>query len=219
MFRRNLLGGLIVAVVSAVGGSLGVTAEAKSPTVWSFDKDEVGRAPGGFEFAVTAKKQPGKWVIVKDGDNHVLAQVDRDKTERRFAMALVENFSYKNVKISVKAKPVAGEVEMVAGVVWRYKDADNYYVARWNTDSVRVDRVVNGERQLMTPREINIALAPKAWHTLTVEHRGDDIKVFVGKEMVFEGKDKTYTDAGRIGVWIKADSLTYFDDLSVEELN
>jgi hypothetical protein len=117
MFRRNLLRGLIVAVVSSVGGSLSVTAEAKASTVWSFDKDEVGRAPAGFEFAVTAKKQPGKWVIVKDGDNHVLAQVDRNKTERRFAMALVENSSYKNLKISVKAKPVAGDVEMVAGLV------------------------------------------------------------------------------------------------------
>src|ERR1700704_5816681 len=110
MFRRNLLRGLIVAVFSVVGSLLCVTAEGKGPTVWSFDKDEVGREPTGFEFAVTAKKQPGKWVIVKDGDNQVLAQVDRDKTERRFAMALVENSSYKNLKISVKAKPVAGEV-------------------------------------------------------------------------------------------------------------
>ena len=107
---------------------------------------------------------------------------------------------------------------MVAGLVWRYKDPDNYYVARWNTDSIRVDRVVKGERELMPPREIKIQLAANTWHTLTVEHRGEDIKVFVAKEKVFEGKDKTYSDAGRIGLWIKADSLTYFDDLTAEEL-
>lgn len=107
---------------------------------------------------------------------------------------------------------------MVAGLVWRYKDADNYYVARWNADSVRVDRVVKGERQLMTPSEIKITLPAKTWHTLTVEHRGEDIKVFVGKQKVFEGKDKVYADAGRTGLWIKADSLTYFDDLKVEAL-
>ncbi len=218
MSGRNLRRGLIVPVVLAAAGSLGVIAEGKGPTVWSFDEDAVGEAPAGFEFAVTAKKQPGKWVIVKDGDNHVLAQVDREKTARRFAMALVRNSSYKDLKISVKAKPVAGEVEMVAGLVWRYKDADNYYVARWNTDSVRVDRVVSGERQLLTPREIPITLAAKNWHTLTVEHRGEDITVFMGRERVFAGKDKTYTGAGRIGVWIKADALTYFDDLTAEEL-
>lgn len=206
-----------ISVTMAVVSSPGVPADDKSPKVWSFDKDEVGKPPGGFEFAVAAKKQPGKWIVVKDGDNRVLAQVDRDRTPRRFAMALVKNASYKDVRISVKAKPVAGEEEMVAGLVWRYKDADNYYVARWNTDSVRVDRVVKGERELMTPREIKITLAAKTWHTLTVEHRGDDIKVFVGKERVFGGRDKTYGEAGRIGVWIKADSLTYFDDLAVEE--
>jgi hypothetical protein len=218
MLKRRFLCRLIVLLVLTAASSLGVVAEGKDPTVWSFAKDEVGKPPAGFEFAVTAKKQPGKWIIVKEGDNQVLAQVDRDKTPRRFAMALVKNFSYRDLKISVKAKPIAGEEEMVAGLVWRYKDADNYYVARWNIDSVRVDRVVKGERQLMTPREIKIRLADKTWHTLTVEHRGENIKVFVGNEKVFDGKDKAYPKAGRIGVWIKADSLTYFDDLTAEEL-
>ena len=74
--------------------------------------------------------------------------------------------------------------------------------------------MVKGERQLMTPREIKITLPAKASHTLTVEHRGEDIKVFVGKDKIFEGTDKAYIDAGRTGVWIKADSLTYFDDLT-----
>lgn len=216
--RSLLLRGLIIPVFLAAAVPPGVRAEGEGPAVWSFDKDEIGKAPAGFEFTVTAKKQAGMWVIVKDGDNQVLAQVDRDKTSRRFAMALVKNSSYKDLKISVKAKPIAGEVEMVAGLVWRYQDTDNYYVARWNIDSVRVDRVVNGERQLMTPHEITIRLAAKTWHTLTVEHRGEHIRVFVGREQVFEGMDKTYAQAGRIGVWVKADSVTYFDDLTAAEL-
>lgn len=144
MSGRTVLGGLIVSTFLALAVSRGAAAEGSGPTVWSFDDDKVGHAPANFEFAVTAKKQPGKWIIAKDGDNQVLAQVDRDKTERRFAMALVKDSSYKDLKISVKAKPVAGEIEMVAGLVWRYRDADNYYVARWNIDSVRVDRVVSG---------------------------------------------------------------------------
>jgi hypothetical protein len=78
--------------------------------------------------------------------------------------------------------------------------------------------VVKGERQLLTPHEIKVALAAKTWHTLVVEHRGEDIRVFVGGKSVFEGKDRTYAEAGRIGVWVKADSLTHFDDLTAEEL-
>ncbi|UUZ67571.1 hypothetical protein LP416_23560 [Polaromonas sp. P2-4] len=115
MSGRNLLSKHIVPLALAAVVSQGVTAEGKGLTIWSFDEDEIGKAPVSFEFAVTAKKQPGKWVIAKDGDNHVLAQEDRDKTARRFTMALVKNSAYKDLKISVRAKPVAGEVEMVAG--------------------------------------------------------------------------------------------------------
>ena len=98
-------------------------------------------------------------------------------------------------------------------------DGAGYYVARWNVDSVRVDRVVNGERQLLPSSEIKVKLAPELWHMLTVEHRGDQIRVSVDDTRVFEGKDNTYGAAGQIGVWIKADSVTYFDDLTVEALS
>ena len=116
---RTLLRRLPLLVFMTAVGSLAIAGEGKSPTVWSFDNHEVGKPPAGFEFAVTAKKQPGKWIIVKDGGNQVVAQIDRDKTPRRYAMALVRNSSYKDLKISVKAKPVAGDEERVAGLVWR----------------------------------------------------------------------------------------------------
>ena len=215
---RYVFSGLAVLLSLAGAVSPSWAADEKAAKVWSFDQDEVGKPPAGFEFAVTTKKQPGKWVVMKDGDNLVLAQLDRDKTPRRFAMALVKDSSYKDLRLSVKAKPVEGNVEMVAGLVWRYQDADNYYVARFNDVSVRVDRVVKGERQLLTADEIPVKLETKKWHTLIVEHRGEAIKVSVGGKTVFEGKDKTYAKAGRIGVWIKADSLTHFDDLTVEAL-
>jgi hypothetical protein len=213
MSNTVAIGGLLLLLCGAVPA-----AAADRAAVWSFDRDEVGKAPAGFESVVTGNHAPGKWAVVKDGRRLVLAQLDRDRTARRFAMALVKDASYKDVRISVKAKPVAGDVERVAGLVWRYQDADNYYVARWNTDSVRVDRVVKGERQLLTPSEIGIRLAAKSWHTLTVEHRGEALKVFVGKKKVFDGRDATYSSAGRIGVWIKADSVTHFDDLTVQAL-
>ena len=76
-----------------------------SAQVWSFDQDAIGKPPAGFEFAVTGRMQPGKWVVLKDGDNRVLAQLDRDKTPRRFAIALVKDSSYKDLRLSVKAKP------------------------------------------------------------------------------------------------------------------
>jgi hypothetical protein len=216
MFSRILYTLAITVCVAAVPLTAG--AQTTRQTFWSFETDRIGVAPRGFQFAVTAKREPGKWVVLKEGSNQVLAQVDRDKTPRRFAMALVKDSSYQDVKISVRAKPIAGDEEMVAGLVWRYRDPDHYYVARWNNDSVRVDRVVKGERELLPKHEIKISVPAKTWQTFTVEHRGADIKVFIGKQKVFEGKDSTYRDPGKIGVWIKADSLTYFDDLTAEHL-
>lgn len=207
---------MIAAVLAITAWSARAWAEQVS--VWTFEKDALGETPADFESAVTLNMKPGKWVVVEDGANRVLAQLDRDATPRRFAMALVKYATYRDLKISVKAKPIAGGEEMVAGLVWRYRDADNYYVARWNADSVRVDRVVNGIRQLLPPREIRIKLEPEAWHTLTVEHRGEDLQVFMGEQRVFVGKDDAYPAAGRIGVWIKADSVTYFDDLTAQIL-
>ena len=205
MSHEKVFIGTAMAILQALACVAAVAAEARS---WSFEMEAAGSTPSNFEFAVTGQKQPGKWVIAKQGNNLVLAQIDRDKTERRFAMALIRGATYKDLRLSVRAKPIAGEVERVAGLGRRYKDPDNYYVARWNTDSVRVDRVINGERQLLTPSEIKTTLAEKQWHTLTVEHRGDDIKVLVDGKRVFAGSDKTYADAGKIGVWIKADSMT-----------
>lgn len=218
MFDDNVLADKVFAMAMAFTAATALAAGSTRAKVWSFSDEIVGSAPTNFEYTVTGQRKPGKWIVGKEGDNLFLAQVDRDKTERRFAMALIKGATYRNLRLSVRAKPVAGEVEMVAGLVWRYKDADNYYVARWNSDSVRVDRVVGGERQLLTPSEIKITLTANQWHTLIVEHLGDDIKVSVGGKIVFTGSDKTYPNAGTVGVWIKADSLTYFDDLTVEEL-
>ena len=218
MSRKTVLAGTAIAMLQAFAVLTAQAAEGKGARVWSFEGEAIGSPPAGFEFAVSGKMQPGKWVIAREGANSVLAQVDRDRTERRFAMALIKDVVYKDLKMSVRAKPVAGDVEMVAGLVWRYKDSANYYVARWNADSVRVDRVVKGERQLLTPSEIKVALPANQWHTLTVEHRGNDIKVLVDGKGVFAGSDTTYASGGRIGVWTKADSMTYFDDLTVQEL-
>jgi len=188
-------------------------------TTWSFESDEVDKPPAGFEFATTAKTPAGKWIVRKDGENKALAQTDTDKTDRRFAMAVVKDSSFKDLKLSVRAKPVSGEVDQAAGLVWRYKDPDNYYLARSNVleSNVRLYRVVNGNRTKFAGKD-EVKLKAGEWHTLRVEHKGTAIKVYLGDEKLFEADDKTFPDAGKIGVWTKADSVTLFDDLAVEEM-
>lgn len=187
---------------------------------WSFEKDEVGGAPAGFEFATTAKTPAGKWVVESDGGNKVLAQVDKDSTNARYAMAVAKDASFKDLALSVRGKPVSGDIDQAVGLVWRWKDADNYYVARTNVleSNVRLYFVKDGKRSKPLASKEDVDFKPGAWQALKVEHRGESIKVWVDGALCLEAKDGTFSEAGRVGVWIKADSVTRFDDLAAEEL-
>jgi len=188
-------------------------------TTWSFESDEVDKPPAGFEFAAMANMPAGKWVVRKDGGAQVLAQTDADKTSGRFALAVVKDSSFKDLKLSVRAKPISGEVDQAAGLVWRYKDPANYYLVRSNVleSNVRLYRVVNGNRIKFAGKE-EVKLKAGEWHTLRVEHKGTAIQVFLNDGKLFEAEDKTFPDAGKIGLWTKADSVTWFDDLAADEL-
>src|SRR6185436_1649708 len=109
-----------------------LAAVIAASTTWSFESDEPGREPAGFTFAVSRRGMPGRWVVQQDGAGRVLAQLDADKTGSRFAMAVAKDASFRDVGLSVRAKPVAGTVDQAAGLVWRWQDADNYYLARAN---------------------------------------------------------------------------------------
>jgi hypothetical protein len=204
--------------MTALGAAL---ALASPPAVrrWTFEDDEPGAAPAGFDLVTTLDAPPGRWVIERDGEGKVLAQLDADTTDRRFAMAVARDATYTDLRLSVRGKPISGDVDQAVGLVWRWQDADNYYVARSNVleRNVRLYRVVNGNRIKFAGVE-NVELATGTWHTLKIEHVGARIRVFVDDRELFEAEDRTFAGAGRIGVWTKADSVTSFDDLTAELL-
>jgi hypothetical protein len=187
---------------------------------WTFETDKAGQAPAGFEFLTTAKAPAGKWEVAADGDNKVLAQLDTDTTVKgRFAMAVAKDSSFKDLTLSVRGKPVAGKVDQSVGLVWRLKDVDNYYLVRSNAleQNIVLYRVVAGKRRELMGKDY-VPLKAGEWHTLKVEHKGNAIKVYFGKDKIIEAEDATFPDAGKVGVWVKADSVSHFDDLAAEEL-
>jgi hypothetical protein len=50
---------------------------------------------------------------------------------------------------------------------------------------------------------------------LRVVAAGARFEVHFNGRKLFEVEDTTFTRAGRVGVWTKADSVTQFDDLTV----
>jgi hypothetical protein len=197
-------------------------AQGDGGRTWDFQGDAVNAPPAGFSFGRTGQGREGKWVVLTDpsapSGDHVLAQTDADDTDYRFPVAVANAPEVRDLRLEVRCKPVSGKVDEACGLVFRFKDPDNYYVARANAleDNVNLYHVVKGRR-----REIKGwrgKVAPNAWHSLAVEARGDHLQVFWEGKPVVDATDDTFRDAGKVGVWTKADSVTYFDALTVKPL-
>lgn len=188
---------------------------------WSFDSDTEGKPPAGFTFARTGQGSEGQWVVKKDesapSKSNVLAQASQDNTDYRFPLAIADGTSYTDLTLSVKFKTISGEVDQGAGLVFRLRDKDNYYVVRANAleDNYRLYHVVGGRRVQFAGA--NFKITPNAWHEMKVEARGNEIRCYYDGELKITAQDNTFKDAGKIGLWTKADSVIYFDDLTAQE--
>ncbi len=189
---------------------------------WSFDKDPVGKMPPGFISALTGRGTIGQWSVMKDASApsmpNVLAQTSTDSTDYRFPLAIADDTDYKDLALSVKFKTISGKVDQGAGLVFRLKDKDNYYITRANAleDNFRLYHVIKGRRVQFAGA--NFKVTSNSWHEIKVEARGNEFKCFYDGQLRFIAKDDTFKDAGKIGLWTKADSVIHFDDLTVEDL-
>jgi hypothetical protein len=189
-----------------------------------FSDDTIGQPPKRFEFGHTAKAgAPGRWVIQAEGANKYLVQTDPDSTRSRFPVAVLSDVSTADLDLSVRFKPVSGRVDQAAGLVWRYRDQDNYYIVRANAleNNVVLYKVENGMRIDLPVKGEGRTYGKKAdvpagqWSTLQVIVTGALFEVHSNGTKLYEVEDRTFTQAGKVGVWTKADSVTQFDDLTV----
>lgn len=214
--RHLMLGCLFVAVVT-------VTAYGEARSV-AFSQDDIGQPPRGFEFGHTAGiGRPGTWVVQAEGGNKILAQTDNDATRARFPLAVLTDVVATDVDLSVRLRPVSGQVDQAGGLVWRYQNQDNYYLLRANAleDNVVLYKVESGKRTDLPVRGEGRTYGKKIevpagqWSTLRVLANGTLFEVYFNGAKLYEVEDATFSTPGKVGVWTKADSVTQFDDLSV----
>jgi hypothetical protein len=138
-----------------------------------------------------------------------------DKTSYRFPLCVYDQLTTTDVTVSVRFKAVAGTVDQAAGLVARFKDQDNYYMVRANAleHNVRLYKVERGDRKQFAG--VDVTVPSGQWQRLTLEVRGAHFKVLLNDALLFEADDPTFRNAGKVGLWTKADSVTYFDDLSI----
>jgi Domain of Unknown Function (DUF1080) len=187
-----------------------------------------GAMPSGWTVAMTHVGGEPKWQIVTDpgapSPPFVFAQVSQDRTAGRFPLAIWGGTSIRNGDVSVAFKAVSGTVDQAAGLVWRYQDPNNYYIVRANAleNNIVLYKVEKGVRASIAPKGMPSRSygvkrdVPKGkWSTLRITFQDSRFVVYFNGEQVFETEDQTFRNAGRTGLWTKADSVTYFDDFAV----
>jgi hypothetical protein len=207
-----------VAVVALLGAAL-VAAEDKTRTI-QFKKDDVGKVPSGWKADKTGKGDGSVWKVVADDTapsktGYALAQT-AESPGSMFNLCVAEDTKYKDVEVSVAFKANKGEKDQGGGIIWRYQDANNYYVARMNPleDNFRVYKVVAGKRAKEF-QSADVKVKAGEWHTLKVTMKGDHIECSLDGKKYLDVKDDTFKEAGKVGLWTKADAQTSFDDFKV----
>ncbi len=187
---------------------LAVQAGDTAKKMWTFEDDATGSAPKGFSPAV------GEWTVVNADGGKVLAQSAKNANSV-FNVVLVDDTKAKDVDISVKVKALAGESDQGGGLVWRAKDAKNYYIVRYNhkEDNFRVYKVVDGVRS--QPFQNADVKHHDGWMGVRVTMKDDHIECYIDGKKYLDVHDSTFPDAGKIGVWSKADARSQFDDLTL----
>lgn len=181
---------------------------------WNFDAEKAGTLPPGFAAAT------GDWKVAPHATapspSHTLAQWA--KNERPvFNVVLLKETAYQDLDLSVRMLSMDGQIDQGGGVVWRARDARNYYIARYNPleNNFRVYKVVEGQRTQLQSADIPRSAG---WHTIRVVMRGEAIECFYDGKKYLEARDTAFTASGKIGLWTKADAQTLFDDLTVSPI-
>jgi len=186
---------------------------------YNFDSDTTGQLPPKFHSAKTGGGTQETWIVFTDptapSKPNVVAQTSTDQTDYRFPLLISDEGSFQDLDLSVKFKAVSGSVDRAGGLVFRLKDANNYYIVRANAleNNYRLYHVVNGRRSQFAGA--NLKVTSGEWHDLRVEVVGNKIACYYDGNKKIEATDDTFKDAGKVGLWTKADSVTNFDDLKV----
>jgi len=198
--------------------AFGLTAAAGR--VITFDNEQLGQTPPRWTVAMTNHGRAPRWEIVKDlsaaTQPYVFAQVSADTVRDRYPLAIFNDATFRDGEISVRIKPVSGHYVQAGGLVWRYRDQNNYYLARANAleKNVQVFKVVNGQRVPLMAG-VRHEVPTNAWSILKVAMRGNRFQVFVDHRRILQGWDNTFLTGGKVGLWTVADSVTYFDDFHI----
>lgn len=203
--RKKLM---CMAIALLAGVSICWAAEPAKATQWTFDKEHVGKLPVGVTVFA------GNWAVRTESDAPSSPDALCQTGYADYPALSLSDKVYSDVTVTTHFKPVSGNSDRAAGIIFRIQDKDNYYILRANAleDNVNIYKYVGGGRRAV--QESSAKVPSGTWQELRVEVNGNHIRGFLNGKLVVETTDNTFK-AGKIGLWTKADSVTCFDNVQV----
>ena len=202
-----------------------VSAQQASETLFNFEDILHSSLPAGWRSDATNKQgAPAAWAVIEDyeapsGVNILALRKVQDNPRSVFNICWTSQPVFQDGEIEVKVRGDSGKADQGGGPIWRVKDALNYYLARYNPleNNFRLYYVKNGGRKMIADAG-KIPIKTREWFTIKIVHKGDKIEGWLNGKKLLEATDKTFPEAGGVGVWTKADAASSFDDLVVRAL-
>ncbi len=199
----------------------GAWAESGSGVrAWNFENVPVGKIPLGWRVEETGRGALATWEVVEESDapsgTHVLALTKvNGGSWGAFNLCWTDQVSFLNGELTVKLRANTGRIDEGGGVIWRAKDRNNYYVARFNPleDNFRIYYVKNGSRHQIASARVHYPRGQ--WVTMRIVQQGDRFEGYLNGKKLLEGTSQVFTAPGGVGLWTKADAATSFDDFQV----
>ena len=189
------------------GVLMGMTAVNANAETENFDSARVGMPPPDWTAGVTGRGSP-RWTIEADATAPSKPNVLKQTGKSTFSWCVKNGVSITDGFVEVKFKPISGKEDQAGGLVWRWKDGDNYYVARANALENNISLYYTEKGSRKTIKYVDAPVPGNVWHTLRVEFSGKRIKVALDTRHL---KDPNpYSDLWAWhGKWSSGDLPTY----------
>jgi hypothetical protein len=185
----------------------------------TFDSCETDTIPSGWFQAVTGNNEQGHWEVIPGFENKQVGQVSTAGSGYLFNLLISEQQIAKDLILSVDMKAISGNEDQGGGLVWRYQNNENYYIARANPleSNFRLYKVTNGNRKKL--ENYSLPVTAGIWHKIVISHSSDTIKCFFDGQLFLQRIDSTINKPGLAGLWTKADAVTFFDNFQLKNLD
>ena len=193
-----------------------------------------GSSPTNFHSVLAGEGQPGEWKIVMDkvpsaftpltepahpifDQQAVLAQTSQDPTDNRYPIFVFDGAKFKDFTVTTHFKIISGTAEQMAGIVFRFQNASNFYVFRASAlgHDLRFYKMVNG--QFADPSvPFAMDISTNVWHTLTVKCEGDQVNCLLDQTVLPSIQTPSTFESGKFGFWTKSDAVSYFGETTID---